>query len=153
MEESLRAQRLRGSQNDVSHPPSLNVTLRDPHSKISVMGPEFLATALRAITVSGPSTVYHFVFTPIYPFLTVTQEFFSTWRWKVFNRLLTYNPSSPGHRWCMTSQQTNVRPVFAIPEDFFQDLQLMKSIMMWMRTCGQIHKTMLIKTKKCSEEL
>ncbi len=56
----------------------LNVILRDNHSKISAMGPELLATALRAITVSGPS-VYHLVFTttPYSPFLTVTY-------WRVF---------------------------------------------------------------------
>ncbi len=43
------------------------------HSKISSMGPEFLPTALRAITVPGPSTVYHLVFTPYSSFLTVTR--------------------------------------------------------------------------------
>ncbi len=70
------------AQNDVrwgpDHPP-LNV--------IS-MGPEFLATALSAIMISGPSTVYHVVFTPILPFhyCNPTEEFFSTWRWKVHNR-------------------------------------------------------------------
>ncbi len=69
----------------------LNVILRGPHSKISAKGPEFLATALRAIMVSGPSTVYHLAFTPIlpFPYCNPTEEFFSTWRWKVFNRLLT----------------------------------------------------------------
>ncbi len=67
--------------------PSMNVILRGPHSKISAMGPEFLPTALRAITVSGPSTVYHLVFTPIlpFPYCYPTEECFSTW-WKVFNR-------------------------------------------------------------------
>ncbi len=49
------------------HPP-LNVNLRRPHSKISAMGLEFLATALRAIMVSGQSTVDHLVFTPILSF-------------------------------------------------------------------------------------
>ncbi len=48
--------------------PQLKIILRRPHSKISAMGPEFLATALRAIMVSGPSTVYHIVFTPMLPF-------------------------------------------------------------------------------------
>ncbi len=74
----------------LDHPP-LNVILRGPHSKISAKGPEFLATALRVITVSGSSTVYHLVFTPRlpFPYWNPTEEFFSTWRWKVFNRLLT----------------------------------------------------------------
>ncbi len=36
-------------------PPLAECYFEGPHSKISAMGPEFLATALRAITVSGPS--------------------------------------------------------------------------------------------------
>ncbi len=86
MEESYEFWEPSGTQNDVllgarppphwmwlwDHPP-LNVIVRGPRSKISAMGPEFLATALRAITVSGPSTVYHLVFTPYSPFLTVTR--------------------------------------------------------------------------------
>ncbi len=65
-------------------PLPLNVILRGPHSKISAMGPS-------AIMVSGPSTVYHLVFTPILPFpcCNPTEEFFFTWRWKDHNRLLT----------------------------------------------------------------
>ncbi len=36
-----------------------------------------------------PSTVYHLVFTPIlpFPYCNPTEEFFSTWRWRVHNRL------------------------------------------------------------------
>ncbi len=52
MEESLRAQRLKGTQNDVLYgawPPPTECDFEVPHSKISAMGPEFLATALRAI--------------------------------------------------------------------------------------------------------
>ncbi len=72
-------------------PTECDLPNRRPHSKISAKGPEFLTTALRAIMVSGPSTVYHPVFTPILPspYCNQTEEFFSTWRWKVFNRLLT----------------------------------------------------------------
>ncbi len=41
--------------------------------------------------VSGPSTVYHLVFTPIlpFPYFNLTEECFSTWRWKVHNSPLT----------------------------------------------------------------
>ncbi len=56
MEESLRSQRLRGVQSDVVWGGGgVDVILRGPHGKISATGPAFLATALRAITVSGPS--------------------------------------------------------------------------------------------------
>ncbi len=87
MEERLRAQWMRAAQNYVlcgARPPPTECDFEGPHSKISAMGPEFLATALRAIMVSGPSTVYHLVFTPIhhFPYCNPT-EFFSTWRWKV----------------------------------------------------------------------
>ncbi len=82
MEESLRAQRLRRTQNDIllgAWPPPTECDFEGTHSKISAKGPEFLATALRAIMVSGPSTVYHLVFTPYSPFLTVTRlKSFST---------------------------------------------------------------------------
>ncbi len=110
------------TQNDVLcgvWPPRTECDFEGTHSKISAMGPDFLATALRAITVSGPSTVYHLVITPRLPFhyCNLTEECYSTWRWKGFIGFLTNNHSSPGHRWCMTSQKTNVRPVFAIPED------------------------------------
>ncbi len=56
------------------HPP-LNVILRGAHSKISAMGPEFPAMALRAIIVSGQSTVYQFtLYLPPYStFLTVAR--------------------------------------------------------------------------------
>ncbi len=69
------------------HPPP-ECDFEGTHSKISAMGPEFLATALRAITVSGPSTVYQLVFTPTlpFPYCNPTEEFYSTWRWKVHNR-------------------------------------------------------------------
>ncbi len=73
MEGSLRAQR--GIQNDVlcgARPPPTECDFERPSSKISAMGPDFLATALRAITVSGPSTVYHLIFTRDSPFITVT---------------------------------------------------------------------------------
>ncbi len=36
-----------------------------------------------------------------FPYCNPTEEFFSTWRWKVHNRLLTNNHASPGYRWCM----------------------------------------------------
>ncbi len=58
------------------HPPT-ECDFEGPHNKISAMGPEFLATALSAIMVSGPSTVYHLVFTRYSPFLTVTRLSFS----------------------------------------------------------------------------
>ncbi len=81
-------------------PPPTECDFEGTHSNISAMGPEFLVTAQRAIPVSGPS-VYHLVFTPYSSFFTVTDwRVFSSWRWKVFNRLLTNNHSSPGHRWC-----------------------------------------------------
>ncbi len=74
--------------------PTVNVFLEGDRAgscKISAMGPEFLVTALSAIAVSGSSPVYHLVFTPIlpFPYCNPIEEFFSTWRWKVFNRLLT----------------------------------------------------------------
>ncbi len=68
MEESLRAQRLRWTQNYVlweAWPPPTECDFQGPHSKISQIGLEFLATALKTITVSGPSTVYHLVL--VYP--------------------------------------------------------------------------------------
>ncbi len=118
MEESLRAQRLRGPRTMFSWGTPLNVILRGPRSKISAMGPEFLATALRAITVSGPSTVYHLVFTPYSPFLTVTRlksvSPHGDGRFQI--DLLTNNHSSPGHM--MIPARSNIRPVFAIPEEF-----------------------------------
>ncbi len=80
-----------GTQNNVLCGAPTECDFEGAHSKISAMGPEFLATALRAITGSGPSTVYHLVFTPIllFPYCNPTEECFSTWRWKVFNRPLT----------------------------------------------------------------
>ncbi len=74
--------------------PTVNVFLEGDRAgscKISAMGPEFLVTALSAIAVSGSFPVYHLVFTPIlpFPYCNPIEEFFSTWRWKVFNRLLT----------------------------------------------------------------
>ncbi len=53
-------------------PPPTECGFDGPRREISAMGPEFLATALRAIPVSGPS-VYHLVFTPYSSFLTVTR--------------------------------------------------------------------------------
>ncbi len=105
-EGSLRAQRLRRIQNDVlwgAWPPPTECDFEGTHSEISAMGPEFPATALRAITVSGPFTVYHLVFTPYSSFLTVTD-------WRVFFHMEVEgfsigssqtSPSSPGHRWCL----------------------------------------------------
>ncbi len=49
----------------------------------------------------------------------------STWWWKVFSRPLTNKSlfSRPWMMCAMTSQEeTNVRSVFAIPEDFLQDV-------------------------------
>ncbi len=71
-----------------AQPPPTECDFEGPRSKISAMGPESLATALRAIMVSGPSTVYHLVFTPIlsFPYSNPTEEFSSTWRWKLHNR-------------------------------------------------------------------
>ncbi len=91
MEERLRVQRLRAAQNDVlwgAWSPPTECDFEGTNSKISVKGPEFLATALSAIMVSRPSTVYHLVFTPIlpFPYCNLTEEFFSTWRWSVHNR-------------------------------------------------------------------
>ncbi len=121
MEESLRAQ---GTQNDVlcgAWPHPTECDFEGHHSKISAMGPEFLATALRAITVSGPS-VYYLVFTPYSPFLTVTGlKSFSPHGGGRFtidpltNKSLFYRPS-------MMPAMTNVRSVFAIPEFFSQYL-------------------------------
>ncbi len=104
-----------------THPP-LNVILRGPRSKISAMGPEFLATALRAITVSGPSTVYHLVFTPYSPFLTVTRlksvSPHGAGRFSIGSSQT--RPCSPGHM--MMPARSNIRPVFVIPEEFLQIL-------------------------------
>ncbi len=127
MEERLRTQRLRGAQNNVprgTQPPPLNVILRDPLEK-SVQWAQN-SSQLTAIMVSGPSTVYHCVFTPIlpFPFCNPTEEFFSTWRWKVHNRpphkqvSLLQAILYGWHEHAMTSQKTNVRPVFAISEMF-----------------------------------
>ncbi len=80
MEESLRAQRLKGTQNDVlygAQPPPTECDFEGPHSKISAMGPEFLATALRTII-----SLFHTAIVNPNP----TEEFFSIWRWKVHNR-------------------------------------------------------------------
>ncbi len=92
----VRVQRLRGLRTmfaggpDPPPPPPspTECDFEGPHSKISAMGPEFLAMALRAIMTSGPSTVSHLVSTPIlpFPYCNPTEEFFSTWRWKVHNR-------------------------------------------------------------------
>ncbi len=80
------------------HPPT-ECDFEGPHSKISAMGPEFLTTALSAIMVSGPSTVYHLVFTPYSPFLTVTRlRSFSphgSGRFSIGSSQTS--PSSPGH--------------------------------------------------------
>ncbi len=64
------------TQNDVlwgAGPPPTECDFEGPHGKLSAMVPEFIATALRAITVSGPSTVYHLVSTPYSSFFTVTR--------------------------------------------------------------------------------
>ncbi len=84
------------------HPP-LNVILRGAHNKISAMGPKFLATALRAITVSGPSTVYHLVSTPYSPFLTVTwlKSLSPHGGGRFSTGSSQTSPSFPGHRWCL----------------------------------------------------
>ncbi len=69
----LRAQRLRGVQNNVrwgpDHP-TLNVILRAPHSKISAMGPEFLATVSKF--QAHPQFITWFL-PPYSPFLTLTR--------------------------------------------------------------------------------
>ncbi len=106
------------------------------HSKISAMGPEFLAAALRAITVSGPSTVNHLVFTPILLFPYCNPTGFSIG----FSQT---SPSSPGHRWCLQWQAciSHTRRIF--PRSLAWNPL---SIMMWMRTCGQTHKTGLKQT-------
>ncbi len=106
MEESLKAQRLRGTQNDVlrgAWPPTTECDFEGPHSKISAMGPEFLATALRAIKVSGPSTVYRLVFTSYSPFPTVIRlKSFSPHGGGRFSIGSSQtSPTSPGHRWCL----------------------------------------------------
>ncbi len=62
MEESLRAQRLRGTQNHVhweAQTPPIEGDLEGPRSRISAKGPEFLATALRAIPVL-PRLLFHY---------------------------------------------------------------------------------------------
>ncbi len=84
MEERLRAQRCLTTPHWM--------WFQEPHTKISTIDPEFLATALRAVTVSGPSTVYHLVFTPILSFLTVT-------------RLESFSPHGGG-RFSIDSSQT-----------------------------------------------
>ncbi len=125
MEERLRAQQLRGTQNNVlwgARPSPTEWDFEEPHTKIPKI-PKFLATALRAVTVSGPSTVYHLVFTPILSFLTVI-------------RLKCFSPHG-GWRFSIGSSQTipllqaidgacNVRCQACIyqkiPEECFQDL-------------------------------
>ncbi len=76
--------------------------------------------------VSGPSTVYHLVFTPIlpFPYFNLTEECFSTWRWKVHNR--------PPHKqvlllqaiWCMQWHHTRPMSGLDLPcqKIFFQDV-------------------------------
>ncbi len=70
-----------------------------------------------------------------------TEECFSSWRWKVFNRLLTNNHSSPGHRWCLRYPMSGLYLPYQ-KNCSWNPL----SFMMWMRTCGQTHKTGLIQT-------
>ncbi len=86
MEESLRAQRLRGTQNDVlsgAWPPPTECDFEGSHSKISARGPEFLATALSFRPISLSPCIYPVL---LFPYCNLTEEFFSTWRWKVYNR-------------------------------------------------------------------
>ncbi len=87
------------------HPP-LNVILRGPHSKISAMGPEFLVTAqcshgFRPIHSLSP---YIYPHTPL-SLRNPTEAFFSTWRWKVYNRPLT-NKSLFCRPWMMCNDVT-----------------------------------------------
>ncbi len=74
------------------HPPTKG-DLRGPHSKMSVMDPEFLATALKVqfITLYLP---------PYSHFLTVTglKSFCPHGRFSIGSQI---SPSSPGHRWCV----------------------------------------------------
>ncbi len=97
-----------------ARPPPTECDFEGPHSKISAMGPEFLATALSAIMVSHPSTVYHLVFTPYSPFLTVTRlRSFSPHGGGRFSIGFSQtSPSSPGHRWCV--QWYHRRPMSGI---------------------------------------
>ncbi len=75
----------------------------------------------------------HAQFTTLYlppysPFLKPIEDLFSAWRWKVHDRFM--NKSLFSRPWmtpAMTSQQTSVRPGFAMPEGFFQDVWLMKT--------------------------
>jgi hypothetical protein len=82
---------------------------------------------------------------PYSTFLNTIEDFFSTWRWKVYDRrpheqaTLLQAMDIYVIGW-MTHAMTS-----PCPEDSSQDVWLMKtSIVMWMRTCGQIHKAELM---------
>ncbi|XP_078017775.1 uncharacterized protein LOC144458674 [Epinephelus lanceolatus] len=66
-----------------------------------------------ASMVSGPSTIHHPVLTPYSSFLNPIEEFFSTWRWKVYDRRPHEQVTPVLAMDAMTSQQTSVRPGFA----------------------------------------
>ncbi len=134
----LRAQRLRGAQNNVrwgpDHPP-LNVILRAPHSKISAMGPEFLATVSKF--QAHPQFITWFL-PPYSLFLTLTRlRSFSPHGGGRFTIAPSQtSPSSPGHMMhAMTSHETNVRPGFAMPEDFFPRCLTNENIQNDVRIC------------------
>ncbi len=102
------------------------------NSKISSMESEFLPTALRAITVPGPSTVYHLVFTPYSSFLTVARlKWFSPHGGGRFSIGFSQtSPSSPGHRWCLQCPmsglylpyQKNVSKIFSLKSIIHYDV-------------------------------
>ncbi len=100
--------------------PLATVILRDPHSKVSAKDPEFLValSAIRPIHSLSPC-IY-----PIlpFPYCDPTEEF-SPYEGEMFtitsSQTITLLQSAMR---AMTSQETNVSPVFAMQEDFFQDV-------------------------------
>ena len=76
---------------------------------------------------------------PYSPFLNPIEDYSQQGGRRYMIGVLTNKPpfSRPWMTHAMTSQQTNVRPGFAMPEDSSQDVWPMKtSFVMWMRTCG-----------------
>ncbi len=155
MEESLRAQRLKGTQNDV-----LSDVLC-PHWMWFWGAPvakslQWAQNSLRQHWEQSRFQAYPQFITlyspPYSSFLTVTRlKSFSPHGGGRFIIDLTNKPSSPGRRWCVQWPKSGLYlpcQIIFFPRCLINE----KSIMMWMRTCGQIHKTGLIKNIKCIEE-
>ncbi len=127
-------------------PPPTECDFEGPHSKI-VQRAWMCNHGFRPISLSPC----------IYPrlllsYCNLTEESFSTWRWWVHIKLLT-NKSLFSRLHMMHAMTSPVSGLdLSCQKIFSKILANETSIMMWMRTCGQIHTTGLIKKKKCSEE-